>query len=375
MESSGHPRDHRQGLTLLVSVLLLTACGPVVEPASPSSISAGSDGTPIVFVPGIKGSALADADGDIVFLTRLEVLGLSTPNLALPARFDGATQDRDGRHAAGILRALYIVPGLVGEDIYGPWIDALAQQQRPAYLFAYDWRRDNLETLDALAAFVAKIRERHGQAVQLIGHSMGGMLSLALLARGGADIARLALVGAPLHGGVGFLPDLHDGVSVGASASLLAPEVIATFPSVYSFFPSAPGAYVDLPTLDFYDPASWSSAKIGPYKEGRKPSTEFDTYFGVALERAKEFRRLVELEPETSIPITVVAGGSLPTLASVRHDGHVWDFASTPREQGDGRVILERARPRRLKHDLLTTPAEHAGLLNDPKVIDALLAP
>ena len=375
MESSRHSGDRRQGLILLASVLLLGACGRVVEPASPSSISGGGDGTPIVFVPGIKGSALADADGDIVFLTRLEAIGLSNPGLASPLHFTGTTQDRDGRQPAGILREMYIVPGLVGEEIYGPWIDALARLPRPAYLFPYDWRRDNLETLDALAAFVTQVRERHGKPVQLIGHSMGGMLALALLARGGDDIARLALVGSPLRGGIGFLPDLHDGVPVGLSGSLLAPEVVATFPSVYSFFPSTPGTDVDIPMLDFFDPAAWPIAQIGPYKGGRNPTPEFSAYFTTAIGRAKEFRSLLELEPETNVPITVVAGDGLPTLASVRHDGSTWDFASTPRAPGDGRVLIERAQPRRLKYDLVTTKAEHAALLNDPRVIDALLGP
>ncbi len=375
MESSQHAGHHRQGLILLVIALLLGACGRTVEPASPSSISGGSEGTPIVFVPGIKGSALADERGDIVFLTRLEAMGLSNPGLASPTRFEGSVQDRDGRQAAGILREMFIVPGLIGEDIYGPWIDALAHQQRPAYLFPYDWRRDNLETLDELATFVAQVRELHGKPVQLIGHSMGGMLSLALLAHGSTDIAKLALVGSPLRGGIGFMPDLHDGVSVGLSGSLLGPDVIATFPSVYSFFPSTPGTDVDIPMLDFFDPKAWPIAKLGPYKDGRSPSAEFGAFFATAIERAKEFRRLVELEPETSIPITIVAGDAHPTLTSMRHDGATWDFASTARTPGDGRVPLDRTQPRRSKYDLLTTPAEHAGLLNDPKIAEALLAP
>ena len=375
LEPSQHPGDRRQGLILLVSVLLLGACGRVIEPASPSSISRGSDGTPIVFVPGIKGSALADASGDVVFLTRLEALGLANPGLALPARYDGATQERDSRQPAGILRAMHIVPGLIGEDIYGPWLDALARLERPVYLFAYDWRRDNLETLDKLEAFVAGVRERHGKPVELIGHSMGGMLAMASLARGSTAITKLVVVGSPLRGGIGFMPDLHDGVSVGLSGSLLAPEVIATFPSVYSFFPSSPGADVDLPTLDFFDPGAWPIAKLGPYKEGRNPPLEFGAFFTTALGRAKEFRRLVELEPETSVPITVVAGNGQPTITAMRHHGSTWDFAGTERTPGDGRVPVDRAQPRRLRHDLITTRAEHAALLNDPLVIDALLAP
>ena len=75
------------------------------------------------------------------------------------------------------------------------------------------------------------------------------------------------------------------------------------------------------------------------------------------------------------MPITVVAGDGVPTLATVHYDAGELDFASTPREPGDGRVPLERAKPRRLPFKLITTKADHGTLLNDPKVIDALLAP
>lgn len=368
------PHRHRQRLIALC-FLVLGACGSSIEPASPSGVTAPGEGTPLVFVPGIKGSALADEGGKTVFLTPLQALGLSTPRLALPTRFDGVVQERDGRHATGILRDLFIIPRLVGEHIYGPWLDALAKTKRPIYLFAYDWRRDNLETLEQLTHFVASVHQRHGSAVQLVGHSMGGLLSLALLARGTNDVASCAIVGSPLRGGIGFLPDLHVGVPVGRNQALLGADVIATFPSVYSFFPSTPGDGVDEPTLDFFDPAAWKRSKVGPYAVGHSPNPTFDAFLALALERAHQFRHLIELEPELTIPLTVVAGDGIPTLATARHSGDVWDFEQAPRQPGDGRVPLERARPRRLSHTLVTSKAEHAALLNDPTVIEALLAP
>ncbi len=360
--------------TTALLCLLLAACGTVVEPVplEPTNFTRAPHGTPLVFVPGIKGSAIADDENDLVYLTRSEVIGYDTPDLALPTRLEGDKQGTDHKWPVGILRELYLVPALVGEDIYGPWLDALKKVERPVYLFAYDWRRDNLETLDQLEKLVATVRERHGKPVELIGHSMGGMLSLALLARGNSDLAAVTMAGSPLQGGVGFLPDLHDGVSVGMNEHLLSPRVLSTFPSVFCFFPSVPGADIDVAEFDYYAPESWMNAKVGPYKT--QPPRDFDALFAWSLRRAKAFRDLVELEPATTVPLTVVASDGVPTLTTVHYAGGALDFTSTPREPGDGRVPLSRATPKRLRYELVTSKAEHAALLNDPKVIDALLA-
>lgn len=360
--------------TALLFLLSAAACGTVVEPVplEPTNFTAATNGTPIVFVPGIKGSAIADDENDLVYLTHTEVIGYNTPDLALPLRLDGDKQGTDHKWPVGILRELYLVPALVGEDIYGPWLDALKKLDRPVYLFAYDWRRDNLETLDQLEKLVATVRERHGKPVEVIGHSMGGMLGLALLTRGKSELAHVTMAGSPLQGGVGFLPDLHDGVPVGMNDKLLSPEVLSTFPSVFCFFPSKPGTDIAIADFDYYSPESWRTAKLGPYKTER--STDFDNLFAWSLKRAKAFRDLVELEPDTTVPLTVVASDGVPTLSSAGYADRTIDFASTPREPGDGRVPRGRATPKRLQYELVTSKVEHAALLNDPKVIDALLA-
>ena len=365
-------RQHRHFCQIAL-LLLLASCGSTIEPASSTAHKARGSGTPIVFVPGIKGSALADSEGDTAFLTRAEALGFATPSLALPLRFIGDRQASDGRSAPGILRELFLVPKLIGERIYGPWLDALRASGRPVYLFAYDWRRDNLETLDTLSRFVNEVRRLHDTPVQLIGHSMGGMLSIALIARGSQDVASLTTVGSPLQGGVGFLPDLHTGASIGRNGKLLAPEVLATFPSVYGFFSSTPGDGTDDPTLDWFDPEAWHSHHLGPYADGRTMPDGFDAFFATALAHAHDFRRLVDSEPELFIPLTVVAGDGVATLDTVRHSSTGWSF-DTPRVPGDGRVPAERARPAHLQHRLITSKAEHSALLNDPIVIQALLA-
>lgn len=359
-------------------VLSATACASSVEVTPAAFEKQSGAGRPIVFVPGIKGSALADASGEQVFLTRGQVVGLSTPNLALPVTIRDGRQEADGIHANGILRELYVIPALMGEQIYGPWLDALKATGRPIYLFAYDWRRDNMETLRALQRTVSQVAETHGQPVDVIGHSMGGMLAYALLtAEADNDdalepphVGSLVLAGSPLRGGVGFLPDLHDGTSAGLNGDLLAPHVLATFPSIFSFFPMNAGADMD-PPIDFFDAKGWQSAKLGPYAEGRTRPDGFDAYFVDALARAAMFRMRVVAAPVREVPITVVASRATPTIARAIRVGGTVDFEQD-KAPGDGRVPFERALPA-APHTVIETKNEHSTLLNDPDVIRAIL--
>jgi pimeloyl-ACP methyl ester carboxylesterase len=195
--------------------------------------------TPLVFLHGIKGSILTTPEGDTSYLTLSQALGLSTPSLALPLTWENGHQATDALTATEVLGEIVIIPFLWKAAVYQPWLSAARASGRPFYPFAYDWRRSNLENLRRLSAFVNEVRTRHaGAQVDMVGHSMGGMLTYAYLGEHPEAVRRAAIVGSPLRGGIGFLADLHEGESVGRNRALLSPEVLATFPSVYAFFPS-----------------------------------------------------------------------------------------------------------------------------------------
>jgi hypothetical protein len=93
--------------------------------------------TPIVFIPGIKGSSLVGPDGKIVWVNMAHAIALQTPNLRLPLNWETGVQEHDEivAHAA-----------MNGWQGYGLWLRRMSKIARPFHPFPYDWRRDNNET-------------------------------------------------------------------------------------------------------------------------------------------------------------------------------------------------------------------------------------
>lgn len=153
---------------------------------------------PIVFVPGIAGSILKDADGDEAWLNITgghDNLALTSSQLGSPEP-GGIYADRIASH-----ETLF---GLRLADlaIYGPFLDAIEAdgfvryrettranrttegcdlEQRPTnpnlFLFPYDWRLPNARTAQRLADFMGCVRKFYTGPVVLAAHSMGGLVS------------------------------------------------------------------------------------------------------------------------------------------------------------------------------------------------------
>ncbi len=346
---------------------------------------AAAEGPPLVFIHGIKGSELLTADGDVQWITAWQSLGFSTPDLALETRFENGMQPLGLLHPGKILSRINVLPPFVGVDIYGPFLDAAAKLDRPVYQFSYDWRRDNLETMATFAKFLESIKARHGgQKVQVVAHSMGGLITLAVLNRNPELFDRIVFAGSPFGGGIGFLPDLHGGVKTGLNEKIVGPEVVRTFASVFVFFPEHSGDLLDkqgqeIP-VDFYKVADWRRLKIGMYAQDSR-SPEYETFLAEALARAKRFRELLEPSPATpgfALPkVLVVAGKSFNTLSKVIQDGPQsewgWDFKSAPEVPGDSRVTFVHAMPPAgIPYDLFVTEADHTDMLNDKKTQQAI---
>ncbi|MCE9598260.1 MAG: hypothetical protein K8S54_09865 [Spirochaetia bacterium] len=347
-------------------VLVLCSCQKPVE-----------DPVPLVFIHGIKGSALGDDQGKRHWLTIGQALGLSKSRISLPTEWNGEEQARDSLKATEALDGVYLIPGLVGEKIYGPFLKAARKMDRPVYVFAYDWRRDNLENLKLFINFLKETSAANGnKKIQVVAHSMGGLITRAALADSPELFQSVIFAGVPFHGGVGFLPDVHAGEPVALNKTILSPEVYFTFPSVYTLFPVEGSRVYDgdkeLP-LDFYDADDWGKYKLGLFAlELVSPAQA--QHLRLSLKHAKEFRRLVSRPVKTDVPIYVVLSKHVPTLASVLRGGpkslRGYDFETRPREPGDGRVLERDAIPPDLKHTILVSDEIHSDLLNDSRVQD-----
>jgi pimeloyl-ACP methyl ester carboxylesterase len=367
-------------LSLAAAACLLTACTPATHTAL--------RGPPVVFIHGIKGSSLVDRDGSPTWLSAATVLRLQTPDLRLPLTWHNGEQDRDGMQATAPLLQVTLIPKLVQQQVYGPFVEAMRAADHPFYAFSYDWRRDNLETLDKFLVCLRHVQATHQEKVRVVAHSMGGLVALAALHAEPQAIRDVVFAGVPFVGGIGFLKDIHAGVATGLNKAVLSPQVIYTHPSVYTFFPLGGDGLITprgepIP-VDFFAPAAWETLGLGMFAPGRlaaagTTATEVKTFLSHALPRARSFRERLAPQKMVYPPILAVTGHCHPTLMQMVRNGPKscagWDFETAPQDKGDGRVAVQNAVPYPgIPYQQLRSTYPHAELLNDPVVLDAIRA-
>ena len=221
----------------------------------------------VVVVPGITGSALADADGREFWgvspggLTRaIRTLGGSIKQYTL-APDQGDAPAPDGVRATGLIGAMHVIPGLWTPVLgYQPLLDFLREPRfglTPArlhgtdaspgnlLLFPYDWRLSNRHTATLLRAEVdralSRWREQHPDAkVTFICHSMGGLITRYYLdVLGHQDIARAVItLGTPHRGALDALEQIVNGVRRGKGPLKLDLTTFGrSLPSSYQLLP------------------------------------------------------------------------------------------------------------------------------------------
>ena len=123
-------------IQILLFIIILLKCSNPTQ-----KITINTNKTPVVFVPGYKGSNLKEIDKNSisrVWLNPSQALGFSTPDLRL--------KNNDTISEDGILESITI-PLLLSVKIYEPWINFLKNDDNiDPYFFSYDWRIDNGET-------------------------------------------------------------------------------------------------------------------------------------------------------------------------------------------------------------------------------------
>lgn len=254
-------------LTLACAALLLASCA---QPPRPDlgrlyAMQAHPLQPPVVLIHGLLGSRLARvADGREVWPgSTWKLLFNDYSELALDIDPD-TLEPRAGNLSAGS-----ITDRAAGRDFYASIIDVLQRAggyrlARPGtpppagtkslYVFTYDWRRDNVETARSLDALVEQIRADHGDPelkVDVVAHSMGGLVARYYLRYGTTDvldgndfpvnnhgatrIRRMILLGTPNLGSAKAIRSFLEGYEIGLGR--IPPEVVATFPSAYQLLP------------------------------------------------------------------------------------------------------------------------------------------
>ncbi|HZS04167.1 MAG TPA: hypothetical protein VFD58_04970 [Blastocatellia bacterium] len=137
------------------------------------------------------------------------------------------------------------------------------------YVFAYDWRRDNVESARLLARKIAAFKQKLGRPelrFDVIAHSMGGLVARYYAMYGDRDVldstsptpdwagarhlGKLIMMGTPNAGSMDAFRSLLQGYSITETShphiALLSPlnrDSIFTYPSAYELLPRNAGAH------------------------------------------------------------------------------------------------------------------------------------
>jgi pimeloyl-ACP methyl ester carboxylesterase len=359
----------RYGVALTLLVSALAGCGSV-RPDLQRLYDFGMPAAgqpPVIVIPGILGSRLRAPDGRELWPASLWSLVLGRKEqLALP--FDPESLDATQEAAPdGLFEAA------LGTDFYGEILRTLENSggyrrttpgtkvdpaERHYYVFAYDWRQDNVRTAAKLDAFIEQIRRDYGDAalkVDIVAHSMGGLVTRYFLRYGARDVLPILhrddfrvpdagaakvrtaiLLGTPNLGSANSMHGFIEGADVGLRR--IPTEVLATMPSVFQLFPhpindwliDVEGKPVD---EDAFDVAFWrrhrwsvfSDEAAARIRDRFDEGTAADGYlaalqrrFAANLERARRFVWSLSVKPEHDAGVRIVVFGGDCQLTPAR---------------------------------------------------------
>ena len=386
--------------------MISTIHKPVKDPTLPA----------IIFVPGYKGSILAQPEsGRRVWVDAYEAtLGRKSLELPYPGSIDTLPLDLV---EAGILRGVDYLPGLFGLDVYGTPLRTLERNfagTANVIPLSYDWRRDLMVGVKALAAKVAQLRSAGADSISIVAHSMGGLITTYYLRYGtqpieaavenweGARIVRnVVLAGVPFKGSILSFRDLQFGTLTGINTTLLSAKALHSFGSIYQLLP-APGVapllsskLEQLPDW-IYDWQAWHKYGWGPLSYAQSKSTN-QTHKAYIQGRIHSANRLFELlhrpanpnatfQAQADFTLLNLRGLKRDTLAHCIFEPQTGQLACDPKmlrakfptispkhlmQDGDGTVTTDSSElPQAYlqltdKVDTIYSEADHTRLLHD----------
>lgn len=279
----------------LVSITIDTpAQTPSPTPIPSSAPTTGKD--PVIIIPGISGSELINPKtGKKVWFS---VKRDKDDDIRLPMSSPILASDRDSLRVGDIIREVKL-PVLPDVEVYQTLINALLERgytegdwKHPKatdvfYVFAYDWRRDNVESAQFLMQRMLSVKRalrNPNLKFNILAHSMGGLIARYAAMYGSADLPRdgvapvptwagavhinkLMMFGTPNEGAFSSFDALLNGSPIVADRKLpliddLRPEDIISSPAAFQLLPHEGSArFLDENLqpikIDIYDPANW----------------------------------------------------------------------------------------------------------------------
>ncbi|MFN2227689.1 MAG: alpha/beta fold hydrolase [Anaerolineae bacterium] len=292
----------------------------------------------VVLLPGIMGSQLASVRGVTKLLWINPMIFLKGESSYLELNEDGT----DDRHpeieavATAVEKMTYLKIALT------------LRREVDLYEFPYDWRRPIEESADLLHRTLERWSDGDpDRKFTLVGHSMGGIVSRAYLARHPQDarrrIERVIMHGSPQFGAAQTIQNLIEGNRMMSIAGFLNSDnntrrLLLNLPSVYQILPPPPDLF---PGTRPY-PADWDLYDADAWR--------LDGIRQDYLNAARDFHELlagVKDSEAAEVEVIQIAGCNLETMVEARRrstDGDRWELEPMWMEEGpdsgDGTVPL-----------------------------------
>jgi pimeloyl-ACP methyl ester carboxylesterase len=337
---------------------------------------------PVIVVPGITATSLEDAYPLVpeevwsaVIHKEYERIALHPDDIRYEAIEPARVQPR----------ALF---GIVYEDLILALrhdLSRKADRPTPVFGFPYDWRQTCARSADQLGQFIDEVLARtrlvphyRGQTVDrvdLVGHSMGGVIIADYLARSGKStrVRRVATLGTPFRGAIDAILKLTTGMGTltGDRPRDRERETARMTPALYQLLPTYDGAVLPDEGLsgDIFKVDTWQPSVIKTMEEYIKmikADADAATLFKSHLKGAQDLRkRTEELSLTGKLPdgedgwLPIVGLGA-PTQVEIRIErwkGEPWftmlENRNDGSKTGDGTVPFLGACPGFLERNRL----------------------
>lgn len=361
-----------QSVALGLGLSLLVACSQ--NPKKPDlgrlyrSANVAIEQPPLIIIPGITGSQLRDkTTHELVWPGGLLSLMFNDyHSLALsidPQTLQGSPGQLEafdlvdkvaGRHFYDTILATMVEHG--GFTLTKPGTPVKDSFERHVYVLPYDWRLDNVESARRLSELIDQLRVDYGRSdlkVNIVAHSMGGIISRYFLQYGTEDVLdrddvaptmagaskinRVILLGTPSFGSTNALRDMIYGSKVGFDS--VAPETMMTMPSVYQLLPNADrkpligidgrplrmrGDDATSPERDLFDVQTWRELQWSAFdpklieRVGPERAHLLQRYLEKYLQRAGRLQKaLQQPQPDSGVKLIVFGADCILTPARV----------------------------------------------------------